>query len=91
MSSEIAQAVSSWPKPLTIEYLEEIYNERWARDFNAPCWESKEVRELGAGSIHNDEHELPSAGQAMPMHDTGMELANGPAGVERSSSGRDGR
>lgn len=43
------EQVRSWPKPLTIEFLEEMYSERWARDLNALCWESREVRELGGG------------------------------------------
>lgn len=46
----MAQLASTWPKPLTIEFLEELYANRWARDLNAPCWESREVRELGGAS-----------------------------------------
>lgn len=41
-------AVKSWPKPLTIEFLEEQYS-RWATDLTALCWEAREVRELGGG------------------------------------------
>jgi hypothetical protein len=40
--------VKTWPKPLTIEFLEEQYS-RWAGDLTAVCWEAREVRELGGG------------------------------------------
>jgi hypothetical protein len=36
----------SWPKPLTIEFLEEQY-QRWMLDLTSLCWASTEVRELG--------------------------------------------
>ncbi|EXJ66523.1 uncharacterized protein A1O5_10192 [Cladophialophora psammophila CBS 110553] len=38
----------SWPKPLTIEFLEEQY-QRWMLDLTSLCWETAEVRELGGG------------------------------------------
>ncbi|OAG41765.1 hypothetical protein AYO21_04000 [Fonsecaea monophora] len=38
----------SWPKPLTIEFLEEQY-QRWVLDLTSLCWETAEVRELGGG------------------------------------------
>ncbi|KIW30749.1 uncharacterized protein PV07_02453 [Cladophialophora immunda] len=38
----------SWPKPLTIEFLEEQYG-RWMLDLTSLCWETAEVRELGGG------------------------------------------
>ena len=41
-------ALKSWPKPLTIEFLEEQY-QRWAGDLTSICWEAREVRELGGG------------------------------------------
>lgn len=41
-------AVRSWPKPLTIEFLEEQYN-HWREDLTAVCWDAREVRELGGG------------------------------------------
>jgi hypothetical protein len=37
-----------WPKPLTIEYLEDQY-QRWCQDLTGLCWEAREVRELGSG------------------------------------------
>ncbi len=40
----------SWPKPLTIEFLEEQY-QRWMLDLTSFCWDTAEVRELsGIGS-----------------------------------------
>ena len=36
----------TWPKPLTIEFLEDQY-QKWCLDLMSPCWEGKEVRELG--------------------------------------------
>lgn len=39
----------SWPKPLTIEFLEEQF-QRWLLDLTSICWESAEVRELGGGA-----------------------------------------
>ena len=38
----------SWPKPLTIEFLEEQY-QRWLLDLTSICWDSAEVSELGGG------------------------------------------
>ncbi len=38
----------SWPKPLTIELLEDQY-QKWCQDLTSPCWEAREVRELGSG------------------------------------------
>ena len=46
----------SWPKPLTIEFLEDQY-QRWCQDLTSMCWEAKEVRELGTGS--QDDEALP--------------------------------
>lgn len=42
-------AVRSWPKPLTIEFLEEQYS-RWREDLTAVCWDAREVSELGGGA-----------------------------------------
>jgi len=42
----------SWPKPLTIEFLEEQY-QRWRLDLTSLCWEATEVRELGSGAAGN--------------------------------------
>lgn len=39
----------AWPKPLTIEFLEEQYL-RWLQDLTSFCWIDESVRELGAGS-----------------------------------------
>ncbi|KIX04534.1 uncharacterized protein Z518_05404 [Rhinocladiella mackenziei CBS 650.93] len=39
----------SWPKPLTIEFLEEQYH-RWMLDLTSLCWETAEVRELSGGA-----------------------------------------
>ncbi|MBA7491034.1 hypothetical protein ES702_01579 [subsurface metagenome] len=36
----------SWPKPLTIEYLEEQYR-LWLRDLTSFCWVDEAVRDLG--------------------------------------------
>lgn len=38
----------SWPKPLTIEFLEEQFQNKWLGDLSSPCWEDREVRELGS-------------------------------------------
>lgn len=38
----------SWPKPLTIEFLEGQF-QRWQLDLTSICWESAEVSELGGG------------------------------------------
>ncbi|KAJ4505556.1 hypothetical protein HRR83_008555 [Exophiala dermatitidis] len=50
-------AFKSWPKPLTIEFLEEQY-QRWMLDLTAFCWDTEEVTELGSaaggGSVHGD-------------------------------------
>ena len=37
----------SFPKPLTIEFLEEQY-QSWILDLTSLCWENMEVRELHA-------------------------------------------
>lgn len=39
----------SWPKPLTIEFLEEQY-QKWLQDLTSFCWIDEPVRDLGAGS-----------------------------------------
>lgn len=41
--------VKSWPKPLTIEWLEEQYHHKWANDLMSVCWDGSEVRDLGSG------------------------------------------
>jgi hypothetical protein len=43
----------SWPKPLTIEFLEEQY-QRWMLDLTSLCWETAEVRELGGMAAGGD-------------------------------------
>ncbi|KAL6241534.1 hypothetical protein RBB50_011557 [Rhinocladiella similis] len=44
----------SWPKPLTIEYLEEQF-QRWMLDLTSFCWDTAEVRELGGeGDAQSD-------------------------------------
>ncbi|KIW88290.1 uncharacterized protein Z519_10857 [Cladophialophora bantiana CBS 173.52] len=43
----------SWPKPLTIEFLEEQH-QRWMLDLTSLCWETAEVRELGGGGGGGD-------------------------------------
>ena len=45
---ESESTFKSWPKPLTIEFLEEQY-QRWSLDLTSICWESAEVSELGRG------------------------------------------
>lgn len=42
----------TWPKPLTIEFLEDQYQD-WCLDLTSPCWEATEVRELGSGVGEN--------------------------------------
>ncbi|EXJ76855.1 hypothetical protein A1O3_10500 [Capronia epimyces CBS 606.96] len=42
-------AFKSWPKPLTIEFLEEQY-QRWMLDLTSFCWDTEEVTELGGGT-----------------------------------------
>lgn len=44
-------AFKSWPKPLTIEFLEEQYA-RWLSDLTSFCWIDESVRELGAQPAH---------------------------------------
>ena len=44
-------AVKSWHKPLTIEYLEELWTSLWARDLMSICWEAKERGELGGRGV----------------------------------------
>lgn len=39
----------TWPKPLTIEFLEEQFIQQWQLDLTSVCWESAEVSELGGG------------------------------------------
>lgn len=50
-------AFKSWPKPLTIEFLEEQYR-RWMLDLTSFCWDTEEVTELGGaaggGSVESD-------------------------------------
>lgn len=38
----------SWPKPLTIEFLDEEY-QKWSLDLTSLCWDGREVREFGIG------------------------------------------
>jgi len=45
----------SWPKPLTIEFLEEQYL-RWVQDLTSFCWVDESVRELGMGSASGHGH-----------------------------------
>lgn len=52
----------SWPKPLTIEFLEEQYL-RWLQDLTSFCWIDESVRELGAGSSQPQ----PQQRQDMPV------------------------
>ena len=40
-------AVRSWHKPLTIEYLEEMWTSTWEKDLMSICWEATERGELG--------------------------------------------
>ena len=40
----------SWPKPLTIEFLEEQYS-KWMLDLTSFCWIDEPVRELGGNAI----------------------------------------
>ena len=39
----------SWPKPLTIEFLEEQYR-KWMLDLTSFCWIDEPVRELGGAA-----------------------------------------
>jgi len=39
----------AWPKPLTIEFLEEQY-QRWMLELTSLCWDTAEVRELGGAA-----------------------------------------
>jgi hypothetical protein len=41
--------IKSWPKPLSIEWLEAEYD-RWCEDLTSLCWQATEVRELGSGA-----------------------------------------
>lgn len=40
-------AFKSWPKPLTIEFLDEEY-QKWSLDLTSLCWDGREVREFGS-------------------------------------------
>ena len=53
MIADSSDVVKNWPKPLTIEYLEEEYL-KWTQDLMSVCWEGKEVRELGANGKGNE-------------------------------------
>ncbi|KAI4184463.1 MAG: hypothetical protein LQ346_006119 [Caloplaca aetnensis] len=46
--SSADSTLRSWPKPLTIEFLEDQY-QKWCQDLTSPCWDAREVRELGSG------------------------------------------
>ncbi|RVX69634.1 hypothetical protein B0A52_06698 [Exophiala mesophila] len=39
--------IARWPKPLTIEFLEDKY-QHWVMDWTSFCWDTTEVSELGA-------------------------------------------
>jgi len=41
--------IETWPKPLTIEFLEEQY-QKWTLDLMSICWEGREINVLGGGS-----------------------------------------
>ncbi|KAK5091689.1 hypothetical protein LTS08_007567 [Lithohypha guttulata] len=41
----------TWPKPLTIEFLEDQY-QRWVRDLTSFCWIDEPVRELGSAGAN---------------------------------------
>ena len=51
-------AFRSWPKPLSIEFLEDQYD-RWCQDLTSLCWEAKEERELGPSGL--EDGALPQA------------------------------
>lgn len=44
----------SWPKPITIEFLEDEYL-KWNHDLTSICWDATEVSELGNGVAQTDE------------------------------------
>lgn len=44
----------SWQKPVTIEFLEEMWKNRWENDLMGLCWEAREVRELSPTSAAGD-------------------------------------
>ena len=44
-----AATFKAWPKPLTIEFLEEQYR-KWMTDLTSFCWIDEPVRELGAST-----------------------------------------
>ena len=44
-----ADSVNSWPRPLTIEHLEERWHENWSTDLTSVCWQATERGELGGG------------------------------------------
>lgn len=41
----------TWPKPLTIEFLEDQY-QKWLRDLTSFCWVDEPVRELGSAGTN---------------------------------------
>ena len=53
-SSELT--FKSWPKPLTIEFLEDMV-QRWMLDLTGLCWETAEVTELGGGGMLDADRE----------------------------------
>ena len=48
-ANEAESHIRDWPKPLTIEWLEEQYATRWKGDLMSVCWDGREVRGLGQG------------------------------------------
>lgn len=72
----------SWPKPLTIEFLEDQY-QSWCRDLMSICWESREVRELGAGGAA-----APSGGTSGPGGTSGATKGEGSVTGSTGGHGR---
>lgn len=54
--------IKAWPKPLTIEFLEDQY-QRWLGDLTAFCWSDESVRELGAQTQQGGQGALGGVGK----------------------------
>lgn len=67
----------SWPKPLTIEFLEDQYR-KWMMDLTSFCWVDEPVRELGAaGSVTGGPTGPGTGGRLSRDSDRDMDVRGG--------------
>lgn len=69
----------SWPKPLTIEFLEEQYR-LWMRDLTSFCWIDEAVRDLGGEGIGQSASPV-GAGTGIGQSHAGTGLGHSGTGV----------